>query len=64
MFQISRLFSLILAAGTSFFSLQGYAGEGEGHSHAPGGDMKAVAIVIAVLVVAGIAVNFWSKKKK
>lgn len=64
MFSISRLNSVFLLGITTAFALTSYAGEGEGHSHAPGGDMKMVGIVIVVLIVAGLAFNSWSKKKK
>lgn len=61
MFNLNRF---IFPGITTFFVLQSYAGEGEGHSHAPGGDMQTVGIIIIILIVAGVAVNFWNKKKK
>ncbi|MFP5458492.1 MAG: hypothetical protein ACLGG7_07150 [Bacteriovoracia bacterium] len=63
MSEILRLTNLLFI-GVMSLAPQSYAGEGEGHSHAPGGDLKTIGVVIAVLVVGGLAINFWSKKKK
>jgi hypothetical protein len=40
------------------------AGEGEGHSHAPGGDWKVIGGIIVFLVVVGVTFNLWGKKNK
>lgn len=61
MFDLNKLIFLGI---TAIISVQSYAGEGEGHSHAPGGDMQTIGIVVVILIVAGVAVNFWNKKKK
>jgi hypothetical protein len=40
------------------------AGEGADHSHGPDANLGSVAILFAVLIVAGVIFHFATKKKK
>ena len=61
MFDLNKF---IFLGMTTLIAVQSYAGEGEGHSHAPGGDTRTIGIIVVTLIVAGVAFNFWNKKKK